>query len=279
MLFTLLLRPLEIFGDPFGDLLCFSRAESVNQPFEGIAIILTVVATADSLTGWHNIVRCISPFFCHWYPMILRKGMPQSFLASAIGARMIEVFQATLPIIQRESRWQRALPGISSFMSYVILSGQTIFVWMILDIITFFLAHFVWFSFASKSSSFSYLYSVSFYMFSIAASRLFSMFLWILIIISFLARANQFTMITLPLAIVGVNLLAMSALVLPISLKDFLVILREIGDRKSTRLNSSHQIISYAVFCLKKKKKNKKLKLKNIHHEFGKKHRACGNIE
>src|SRR5207244_6806663 len=28
-------------------------------------------------------------------------------------------------------------------------------------------------------------------------------------------------------------------------------------DRKSTRLNSSHQIISYAVFCLKKKKKKK----------------------
>src|SRR5258708_28644953 len=28
----------------------------------------------------------------------------------------------------------------------------------------------------------------------------------------------------------------------------------ESGDRKSTRLNSSHQIISYAVFCLKKKK-------------------------
>src|SRR5258708_30690011 len=27
-------------------------------------------------------------------------------------------------------------------------------------------------------------------------------------------------------------------------------------DRKSTRLNSSHQIISYAVFCLKKKKPN-----------------------
>src|SRR5258708_22580501 len=29
---------------------------------------------------------------------------------------------------------------------------------------------------------------------------------------------------------------------------------RWIRDRKSTRLNSSHQIISYAVFCLKKKK-------------------------
>src|SRR5207244_5410372 len=28
-----------------------------------------------------------------------------------------------------------------------------------------------------------------------------------------------------------------------------------ISDRKSTRLNSSHQIISYAVFCLKKKQK------------------------
>src|SRR5436190_22965571 len=29
------------------------------------------------------------------------------------------------------------------------------------------------------------------------------------------------------------------------------------GDRKSTRLNSSHTVISYAVFCLKKKKKNR----------------------
>src|SRR2546427_2577766 len=30
------------------------------------------------------------------------------------------------------------------------------------------------------------------------------------------------------------------------------------GDRKSTRLNSSHSQISYAVFCLKKKKKEKR---------------------
>src|SRR5215217_9171999 len=30
------------------------------------------------------------------------------------------------------------------------------------------------------------------------------------------------------------------------------------GDRKSTRLNSSHANISYAVFCLKKKKKHQK---------------------
>src|SRR5437762_4751051 len=31
-----------------------------------------------------------------------------------------------------------------------------------------------------------------------------------------------------------------------------------VEDRKSTRLNSSHRCISYAVFCLKKKKKNEK---------------------
>src|SRR5207248_5492648 len=31
-----------------------------------------------------------------------------------------------------------------------------------------------------------------------------------------------------------------------------------VQDRKSTRLNSSHRTISYAVFCLKKKKKKKK---------------------
>src|ERR1041385_9449393 len=36
---------------------------------------------------------------------------------------------------------------------------------------------------------------------------------------------------------------------------------RDCGDRKSTRLNSSHGYISYAVFCLKKKKK------KNYQHQ------------
>src|SRR5438552_19114322 len=36
-----------------------------------------------------------------------------------------------------------------------------------------------------------------------------------------------------------------------------------LGDRKSTRLNSSHQIISYAVFCLKKKKKKESIR---VHH-------------
>src|SRR4051794_41728597 len=35
--------------------------------------------------------------------------------------------------------------------------------------------------------------------------------------------------------------------------------LAEAADRKSTRLNSSHPSISYAVFCLKKKKKSHKL--------------------
>src|SRR5438105_9227260 len=42
-------------------------------------------------------------------------------------------------------------------------------------------------------------------------------------------------------------------------LVDFLKVTR---DRKSTRLNSSHEWISYAVFCLKKKKKKKEYKRK-----------------
>src|SRR5256885_10517861 len=40
----------------------------------------------------------------------------------------------------------------------------------------------------------------------------------------------------------------------PISNSMLLIIL---GDRKSTRLNSSHLVISYAVFCLKKKTKQR----------------------
>src|SRR5256885_9831229 len=43
--------------------------------------------------------------------------------------------------------------------------------------------------------------------------------------------------------------------VVPPSRKDVCVWSVETGDRKSTRLNSSHLVISYAVFCLKKKKK------------------------
>src|SRR5687768_18073317 len=45
--------------------------------------------------------------------------------------------------------------------------------------------------------------------------------------------------------------------------------LREHRDRKSTRLNSSHGYISYAVFCLKKKKKKKinKIQQKDRHKD------------
>src|SRR5258708_29588313 len=50
---------------------------------------------------------------------------------------------------------------------------------------------------------------------------------------------------------------------------------RAAGDRKSTRLNSSHQIISYAVFCLKKKKKYKKARGARYLSETG----TCDNTE
>src|SRR5947208_1841535 len=40
------------------------------------------------------------------------------------------------------------------------------------------------------------------------------------------------------------------------------------SDRKSTRLNSSHQIISYAVFCLKKKKNIHQTKVQSTYSFF-----------
>src|SRR5947199_4666251 len=40
-----------------------------------------------------------------------------------------------------------------------------------------------------------------------------------------------------------------------------------VEDRKSTRLNSSHLGISYAVFCLKKKKKNSQLYIYHIENQ------------
>src|SRR2546430_16087790 len=41
---------------------------------------------------------------------------------------------------------------------------------------------------------------------------------------------------------------------------------RDVGDRKSTRLNSSHSQISYAVFCLKKKKPSTSVRSHPPHH-------------
>src|SRR2546430_6994629 len=40
------------------------------------------------------------------------------------------------------------------------------------------------------------------------------------------------------------------------------------GDRKSTRLNSSHSQISYAVFCLKKKKKKKQVPYMTLNKQY-----------
>src|SRR5438128_9244108 len=45
-----------------------------------------------------------------------------------------------------------------------------------------------------------------------------------------------------------------------------LLLLAAGGDRKSTRLNSSHGSISYAVFCLKKKKKKNNIDAKTTAH-------------
>src|SRR2546426_1606210 len=44
------------------------------------------------------------------------------------------------------------------------------------------------------------------------------------------------------------------------------------GDRKSTRLNSSHLVISYAVFCLKKKNK------KDTDHSLARRRRYGGRV-
>src|SRR2546427_9470367 len=51
---------------------------------------------------------------------------------------------------------------------------------------------------------------------------------------------------------------------------------RQGRDRKSTRLNSSHSQISYAVFCLKKKKKEEQSPIVVRHEEFP--HKTCSHI-
>src|SRR5256884_7127556 len=78
-------------------------------------------------------------------------------------------------------------------------------------------------------------------------------------------RSTLFPYTTLFRSRVGLVCAGLSRLALPDFLLrvlqllvQFLETLRDLGfgDRKSTRLNSSHGYISYAVFCLKKKKKH-----------------------
>src|SRR2546426_8573575 len=51
----------------------------------------------------------------------------------------------------------------------------------------------------------------------------------------------------------------------------------EMADRKSTRLNSSHLVISYAVFCLKKKKGKhaRRLRVRREQRRAGSRQRHC----
>src|SRR5205807_3146889 len=60
-------------------------------------------------------------------------------------------------------------------------------------------------------------------------------------------------------AMTGISLSAAMAIAHQFPWKDYKTF-ADIGDRKSTRLNSSHLVISYAVFCLKKKKNKTKPK-------------------
>src|SRR5256885_11239596 len=66
-------------------------------------------------------------------------------------------------------------------------------------------------------------------------------------------------------SVAGIRLLAAAwAITRPVEVEPVKAI-----DRKSTRLNSSHLVISYAVFCLKKKKKNSSSDEQcHIHHGY-----------
>src|SRR5688572_32515907 len=104
-------------------------------------------------------------------------------------------------------------------------------------------------------------------------SRFFGPFLWVVTGAGSLAFLYSLTQLNVAqfdsrfVILVAMALLLASQITVPIprlssqiSVSDtfvFLLLLLYETDRKSTRLNSSHSQISYAVFCLKKKKKTK----------------------
>src|SRR5947208_6588418 len=71
---------------------------------------------------------------------------------------------------------------------------------------------------------------------------------------AFLGPSLTNAMIAIGISATPIFIRLTRAQVLQVKVEDYVEAARAVGDRKSTRLNSSHQIISYAVFCLKKKK-------------------------
>src|SRR2546430_12989682 len=70
-----------------------------------------------------------------------------------------------------------------------------------------------------------------------------------------LFRSTLREVVAYPMPAEGVDDRALREALAACGLPHLVTRLDEIGDRKSTRLNSSHSQISYAVFCLKKKNK------------------------
>src|SRR5258708_26824394 len=86
--------------------------------------------------------------------------------------------------------------------------------------------------------------------FSLSRSRLYTLFSFFFLMIRRPPRSTLFPYTTLFRSLcISLRLRRM-----PASVSRSCAVPCSKRDRKSTRLNSSHQIISYAVFCLKKKK-------------------------
>src|SRR5436853_3056442 len=79
-------------------------------------------------------------------------------------------------------------------------------------------------------------------------------------------RRSSDLVILEPIVDRATNTLALVLRIDPAVKPEFLGMKHPRRDRKSTRLNSSHLGISYAVFCLKKKKQIKTLNLNNINN-------------
>src|SRR2546426_4695175 len=71
------------------------------------------------------------------------------------------------------------------------------------------------------------------------------------IAVRYITRANERYQLRSRLYQAAMNLISKKDALEPVSI----LLIKFIADRKSTRLNSSHLVISYAVFCLKKKNK------------------------
>lgn len=103
--------------NPLQYLLGFALAKVFGEPLDGIVktfgVITTTFSAFSRVAGWHDIVGCVPPASRDGNKVVHRQGMPESARATTIGAFVVEILKAILPVGAGKLGGKRVLLSIA----------------------------------------------------------------------------------------------------------------------------------------------------------------------